>query len=516
MEQKLWIWICSVLFLVTICNSASRKKYDETKCHYYNQTICDNSQNEKSCTSAIQNCKAGENDKPSYCYAVWTNDTKTNKLEIKLKGCFLNNVECQGQNQCKDKKEEIKPNGLMFCCCEGDYCNSEILWDPIPTTPRIETTSAKPLRDDNELIHTIVFSTIPLVAVASMFLFVYWVYKRRKIPQFSHWVPSSDSSHLGNCSPILSNRPIQLVEVKARGRYGAVWKALHKKDTVAVKIFPPQDKNSWLVEQDIYQLPHMQHDNMLSFIGAEKHASVIEGAKNEYWLITAYHDYGSLCDYLKSNILTWDQLCHIAQSMARGLMHLHEEIPSERSDQYKPAIAHRDFKSNNVLLKHDLTACIADFGLALVFQPGKSCGDTHGQVGTRRYMAPEVLEGAINFSRDAFLRIDMYACGLVLWELATRCTAQQGPIPDYRLPFEEEVGQHPSLEDMQECVVHKKLRPAFKDSWKSHPGLIALCDTMEECWDHDAEARLSASCVMERITWQCRQYNGTTVTTLAP
>lgn len=47
------------------------------------------------------------------------------------------------------------------------------------------------------------------------------------------------------------------------------------------------------------------------------------------------------------------------------------------------------------------------------------------QVGTRRYMAPEVLEGAINFSRDAFLRIDMYACGLVLWELATRCTAQE-------------------------------------------------------------------------------------------
>lgn len=46
------------------------------------------------------------------------------------------------------------------------------------------------------------------------------------------------------------------------------------------------------------------------------------------------------------------------------------------------------------------------------------------QVGTRRYWAPEVLEGAINFSRDAFLRIDMYACGLVLWEAASRCTQQ--------------------------------------------------------------------------------------------
>lgn len=48
------------------------------------------------------------------------------------------------------------------------------------------------------------------------------------------------------------------------------------------------------------------------------------------------------------------------------------------------------------------------------------------QVGTRRYMAPEVLEGAINFQRDAFLRIDMYAMGLVLWELASRCTASDG------------------------------------------------------------------------------------------
>lgn len=48
------------------------------------------------------------------------------------------------------------------------------------------------------------------------------------------------------------------------------------------------------------------------------------------------------------------------------------------------------------------------------------------QVGTRRYMAPEVLEGAINFQRDAFLRIDMYAVGLVLWEAVSRCSAADG------------------------------------------------------------------------------------------
>lgn len=41
-------------------------------------------------------------------------------------------------------------------------------------------------------------------------------------------------------------------------------------------------------------------------------------------------------------------------------------------------------------------------------------------------MAPEVLEGAINFQRDAFLRIDMYAMGLVLWELVSRCSETEG------------------------------------------------------------------------------------------
>ena len=63
-------------------------------------------------------------------------------------------------------------------------------------------------------------------------------------------------------------------------------------------------------------------------------------------------------------------------------------------------------------------------------------------------MAPEVLEGAINFSRDAFLRIDMYACGLVLWEIASRCKISSNEAEDYKLPFEAEKS-NPDLQDMQ-------------------------------------------------------------------
>ena len=126
-------------------------------------------------------------------------------------------------------------------------------------------------------------------------------------------------------------------------------------------------------------------------------------------------------------------------------------------------------------------------------------------------MAPEVLEGAINFSRDSFLRIDMYACGLVLWELASRCNHLQddsvpgAPVPitpqDYKVPFEEEI-LHPTLEQMQDLVVNRKARPVIKELWTSkeaHPGMADLIATIRDCWDQDAEARLSASNVKERV-----------------
>ena len=38
-------------------------------------------------------------------------------------------------------------------------------------------------------------------------------------------------------------------------------------------------------------------------------------------------------------------------------------------------------------------------------------------------------------------------------------------------------------------------------------GLEQMCATVEECWDHDAEARLSAGCVEMRIC-QIRRLSG--------
>ena len=57
-------------------------------------------------------------------------------------------------------------------------------------------------------------------------------------------------------------------------------------------------------------------------------------------------------------------------SVLSGLSHLHNEIVGSegkeqgqlRGSQRKPPIAHRDLKSKNILVKSNLTCCIADLG----------------------------------------------------------------------------------------------------------------------------------------------------------
>jgi len=127
-------------------------------------------------------------------------------------------------------------------------------------------------------------------------------------------VPTLEPLPLPQPSPNLGLRPIQLLEIKARGRFGAVWKAQLKNEIVAVKVFPIQDKQSWQTEQEIFKLAHMDHEDILRFIGVEKRGDNLQA---EFWLITAYHEKGSLCDHLKANVVTWPEMCRIAESMAR-------------------------------------------------------------------------------------------------------------------------------------------------------------------------------------------------------
>lgn len=80
---------------------------------------------------------------------------------------------------------------------------------------------------------------------------------------------------------------LTLCEVRARGRFGAVWRAKLGHRDVAVKVFPLQDKQSWVAEQEIFKLPRMDHPDILHYIGVDKKGDNLQA---EYWLITAYHE----------------------------------------------------------------------------------------------------------------------------------------------------------------------------------------------------------------------------------
>lgn len=62
--------------------------------------------------------------------------------------------------------------------------------------------------------------------------------------------------------------------------------------------------------------------------------------------------------------------------------------------QSRPGIAHRDIKSKNILVNNSEICIIADFGLAVTHK--RDTGELNicpnPKVGTRRYMAPEVLD----------------------------------------------------------------------------------------------------------------------------
>jgi hypothetical protein len=47
--------------------------------------------------------------------------------------------------------------------------------------------------------------------------------------------------------------------------------------------------------------------------------------------------------------------------------------------------------------------------------------------------------------------------------------------------------------------VNQRVRPKILTEWDESPCLTEMCSTIRDCWDQDAEARLSASNVQERI-----------------
>jgi serine/threonine protein kinase len=78
-------------------------------------------------------------------------------------------------------------------------------------------------------------------------------------------------------------------------------------------------------------------------------------------------------------LLDWPARYKIALGVARGLAYLHHDCI--------PHVIHRDIKSSNILLDHNMEARVSDFGLATLMKPNESHVTTV-VAGTFGYLAP--------------------------------------------------------------------------------------------------------------------------------
>jgi len=109
--------------------------------------------------------------------------------------------------------------------------------------------------------------------------------------------------------------------------------------------------------------------------------------------------------------LSLEQILQIIIGVAAGIHYAHEK---EGSDGQPLGIVHRDISPHNILVSHDGSVKLIDFGIARV--TAMNSKTAHGVVkGKVSYMSPEQCRG-----EPLDRRSDIFALGILLWELTTR------------------------------------------------------------------------------------------------
>eukprot|EP00257_Ricinus_communis_P020568 XP_015579827.1 receptor-like serine/threonine-protein kinase ALE2 isoform X1 [Ricinus communis] len=194
--------------------------------------------------------------------------------------------------------------------------------------------------------------------------------------------------------------------ILGEGGFGLVYHGkLDDGREVAVKVLKRADQHGgreFLAEVEM--LGRLHHRNLVKLIGICTEA-------NTRSLIYELIPSGSLESHLHgvdkvTDPLDWDARMKIALGAARGLAYLHEDS--------SPRVIHRDFKSSNILLEHDFTPKVSDFGLArAAMDDGNKHISTH-VMGTFGYLAPEYA-----MTGHLLVKSDVYSYGVVLLELLT-------------------------------------------------------------------------------------------------
>ncbi|MGW6392410.1 Stk1 family PASTA domain-containing Ser/Thr kinase [Streptomyces sp. NPDC055103] len=106
----------------------------------------------------------------------------------------------------------------------------------------------------------------------------------------------------------------------------------------------------------------------------------------------------------------------------RAALDILEPVLAALGAAHRAGFVHRDMKPENVLIGDDGRVKVADFGL--VRAVGSATATTGSVLGTVSYLAPEQIEHG-----TADTRADVYACGVVLYEVLTGGKPHAGDTP---------------------------------------------------------------------------------------
>eukprot|EP01089_Gocevia_fonbrunei_P009359 TRINITY_DN2163_c0_g1_i6.p1 TRINITY_DN2163_c0_g1~~TRINITY_DN2163_c0_g1_i6.p1 ORF type:complete len:488 (+),score=108.41 TRINITY_DN2163_c0_g1_i6:436-1899(+) len=251
------------------------------------------------------------------------------------------------------------------------------------------------------------------------------------------------------------------------GGFGIVYKGRFRRTDVAVKMLEgwkhcgPKEKDDLLKDfrKEVDILARLRHQNIVQF-----YAACVDPDKDVF-ILTEWADNGDLFNFLQKNkTSTWRQRLSFAMDSARGLVYLHEN---------KPVLLHRDMKSLNILIDRNYVAKLCDFGLSKDTSELATSAENR-KFGSLKWVAPELFKGEAHT-----LYTDVYAFGVVLYELASTKEPWEGLNSIIQIYNKVSAGERPSFEG---CTVD----PEFKQ-------------LIDECWQQDPSGRPMMGKILDRL-----------------
>ena len=189
------------------------------------------------------------------------------------------------------------------------------------------------------------------------------------------------------------------------GGMGQVFRAVDTRLGRVVAIKTVQERFSERFEREARAISALNHPHICTLYDVGSHGS------GTPYLVMEMVEGETLASRIERGKLSIVETLKCGQQIAEALAAAHAA-----------GVVHRDLKPANVMLTKG-GAKVLDFGLAKSAQDD-TLTSSQGIMGTQAYMAPEQFD-----RKDADARTDIYALGLVLYEMASGKRAVRGEVP---------------------------------------------------------------------------------------